>query len=58
MVGLNNDSILSEPPKDIPYDHLKEYLEFEEAPFQIQKFRAIFKELNYTFSFWQAYLGV
>lgn len=35
MVDLNNDSILSEPPftRNIPYDHLVQYLELEEPPF-------------------------
>lgn len=34
MIDLDDDSILSEPPitRDIPYDHLKEYLEFQDPP--------------------------
>lgn len=35
MIDLNDDSILSEPPftRNIPYDHLVQYLEYDEPPF-------------------------
>ena len=53
MVDLNDDSILSEPPltKDIPYDHLKEYLEFEEAPLSDPKVPCHIQGTEQYFSF-------
>ncbi|KAL7732913.1 hypothetical protein ACLKA6_006034 [Drosophila palustris] len=37
MVNLDDDSILSEPPftASIPYDHLLEYIEFDEPPLPV-----------------------
>lgn len=34
MINLNNDDILSEPPftRSIPYDHLEQYLDYNEQP--------------------------
>lgn len=34
MIDLNNDNILFEPPltQSIPYDHLEQYLEYDEPP--------------------------
>lgn len=36
MVNINDDNILSEPPftRNIPYDHLVEFLDFDDAPLQ------------------------